>query len=118
MRPGLSLAALVLPSCAAYTLVGALLQNDPSSPANRVLRILLALGTGIGLSSCTFFLWMVRVGRPDAMYLAIDSLFWIIATIVFHATLRSENRFATCAPSLNQPCLLRLNRPVACLFAI
>src|SRR5437868_705164 len=114
----LSLAAQLLPTCAAYTLVAVLLQIDAPSPANRILRIILALGTGTGLSSCTFFLWMVLVGKPGVMYLAIDSLFWIVITGVIQAILRSENRPATCAPSINQPCLLRLNRPVACLFAI
>src|SRR5260370_26026435 len=115
MRPGLSLAALVLPSCAAYTLVGALLQNDPSSPANRILRIILALGTGLGLSSCTFFLWMVLVGRPDAMYLAIDSLFWIIVTVVFQATLRSASRATPCPPATLTHSVSSFTRPVACL---
>ncbi len=114
----LALAALLLPLCAAYTFVSELLRNDVPSAANRILRIVLALGTGTGLSSCTFFLWMVLVGKPDAMYLAIDSLFWIIVTIVFQAILRSTNRPATSTPSFSQPCHSRLNRPVACLFVI
>jgi hypothetical protein len=113
----LALAALLLPSCAAYTLVTVLLRNDAPTTANRILRIVLALGTGTGLSSCTFFLWMVLVGKPDATYLAIDSLFWIIVTFVLQAILRSTNRPATCTPSLSQPCHSHLNRPVACLFA-
>jgi hypothetical protein len=113
----LALAALLLPSCAAYMLVTVLLRNDAPSAANRILRIILAVGTGAGLSSCTYFLWMVLVGRPGAMYLAIDSLFWIIVMFVFHATSRSAACATPCTPSLSQPCHSRFTRPAACLFA-
>jgi hypothetical protein len=113
-----SLAALPMPSCAAYALVSVFLRGEAPTAANRILRIILALGTGTGLSSCSFFLWMVLVGKPGAEYLAIDSLFWLIVTIVFHATSRSAARATPCTPAALPHSVARITRPVACLFAI
>ncbi len=87
----------------------------------RALRISLAVGTGLGLSSVTYFLWLIVFGQPQNMFLIVDSLFWCLIVFVCRprrsgettmcraASRRHENRAQPRAP---------FSRPIACLFAI
>jgi hypothetical protein len=112
-----SVPALLLPSCAAYRLVLAAADGMRSDRAPQALRACLAVGIGLGISSCTWFLWLVLFGTPQAMYRIADAAFWLLIIFICRpAPEAPPPREETCtsAPRRRSPIVLA----VACLFAL
>ena len=65
-------ASLLLPWWAAYALVGLGERAARRDRAATCLRAGLALGIGVGLSSCGYFLWLLLVGPPGRLYHTCD----------------------------------------------
>jgi hypothetical protein len=118
MSLALTVASLVMPASAAYAISSVAFCEFAPSAANRAVRLCLALGTGLGLSSCTFFAWMVLVGKPDATYLMLDSLLWLSVTILCRTKWRASTRIAAHVPQEFQCESNKLIRPVGSLFAL
>ncbi|MBI3863197.1 MAG: hypothetical protein HY290_15000, partial [Planctomycetia bacterium] len=89
---GLSLVALLLPCWAAYAVIAAGMQGTHRTRTVRALQLALAVGTGFGLSSCTYFLWLVLFDRPDVMFFVLDALFWCLLIVIFSPK-RANSRF-------------------------
>ena len=68
-------ASLLLPWWAAYVLVGCCDRRARRDAAGSRLRAALAMGLGLGLSSCGYFLWMFLAGPPGTLYHACDLRF-------------------------------------------
>ena len=64
--------SLILPVWAAYVLVAYCDREARNDVATRFFRICLATGIGIGISSCTYFLWLFFVGVPGKTYHACE----------------------------------------------
>jgi hypothetical protein len=65
-------ASLLLPWLAAYVLVGCCDRAARHDGAALLLHASLAMGIGVGLSSCGYFLWMFLAGPPGTFYHACD----------------------------------------------
>jgi hypothetical protein len=66
------IAALILPILASYALV-VYIDREARNDINTFLfRVCLATGIGVGLSSCTFFLWLFLGGTPGKIYHACE----------------------------------------------
>lgn len=72
----MSLLALLLPCCAAHEVVRAGMRSIAQTRAQRAFQVALASGAGLGLSSCTYFLWLVAFGKPTATFFIVDALIW------------------------------------------
>jgi hypothetical protein len=79
---------LVFPTLAAYALVAYCDRNARSGIATFFLRICLAIGLGVGLSSCSYFLWLFFVGAPGKTYPICE--FIACATIALFALVRQR----------------------------
>jgi hypothetical protein len=66
------IAALMLPVLASYALIVYIDREQRSDINTFVFRICLATGIGIGLSSCTYFLWLFFGGAPGKLYHACE----------------------------------------------
>ncbi len=77
----LLIAGLLTPWFFAYAL---LRRCDPAddSGAGRCLHACLAVGIGMGLSSCTCFLWALCVGWPGTAFWIVESLGWAIGGVL------------------------------------
>ena len=64
--------SLILPVWAAYALVAYCDREARNDVATRFFRVCLATGIGIGISSCTYFLWLFFVGAPGKNYHACE----------------------------------------------
>jgi hypothetical protein len=64
--------SLILPALAVYALVVYCDREAHNDVATFCFRICLAIGTGVGLSSCTYFLWLFFVGVPGRSYHACE----------------------------------------------
>lgn len=76
-----SITALVFPGCGAYAIARAGSRCLPDRPATIVLRLCLAVGMGFGGSACTYFLWRVLFDGPRNMYVALDSILWLVIAL-------------------------------------
>src|SRR5436190_640753 len=80
---------------------------------------LLVFGTGLGLSSVTYFLWLMLFGKPQNMFLLVDTLFWCLVVFVCRpggqAQASALPRILPDRDPAQQPEPFR--RPLACLFA-
>src|SRR5262249_43002013 len=85
----------------------------PARKPEQLLRICLGIGIGIGLSSCTWFVWLVLFGTPQGMYRIVDAVFWLLIVLVCRTAPQSRRCEATPAPHRPSP----LTPAVACLFA-
>ena len=115
-----SIAAVLLPCWGAHALICACTGELPRSQPVRAGRLLLAVGTGLGLSSATYFLWLLMFGNPQKMYLLVDTLLWCLVVFIC----RSRNPSITAAvrtisvqQELRQP-HASMNYAVVCLFAV
>lgn len=115
------IAGLSLPCCAGYALACSGTRNLPPTGAIRVLRLCLAAGIGVGLSSCTWFLWLAMFGAPHAMYQVTEAVFCLLIAFV------CRQAPVTDAPALTAPrnhlvdeprCRSPITIPIACLFAL
>ena len=61
-------AGLIVPMLAAYWLVACCDRAAGKGAATFFLRAGLAIGVGVGLSSCMYFLWLFSVGTPGRAY--------------------------------------------------
>src|SRR5579872_3160365 len=59
-----AIGAVLLPCWGAYAVIAACTSVLTRSPGVLALRISLAIGTGLGLSSTTYFLWLLAFGKP------------------------------------------------------
>ena len=115
-----SIAAVVFPCWGAYAVIAACTSVLPSSTAVRALRLSLAVGTGLGLSSTTYFLWLLLFGKPQSMFLLVDTLFWCLVVFVF----RTSDQTTISVPRVIAPprdsirLQASVSRMVAYLFAI
>lgn len=79
---------------------------------NRLLVSSLAVGIGLGLSSCAFFLWLSLVGAPSAMFpIAESGLIALLAVGTLYAGMARRVQSAppaVCPPALRQHPLLAL----------
>lgn len=110
----LSIAAFLPPCCAGFRLISAATRGMPARKPEQLLRMCLALGIGIGLSSCTWFVWLVLFGTPHAMYRIVDATFWLLIVLVCRNAPESRRGEAAAAPCESS----RLTFAVACLFAL
>ena len=73
--------AVVLPCWAAHAVICALTGVLAGSSV-RAVRWSLAIGTGLGLSSTTYFLWLLMFGKPQNLFLLVDGLFWCLVVFI------------------------------------
>ena len=79
--------ALCLPFITAYLLIAIALPGIPDAPhwALVCLRIALASGLALALSSCTLFLWLVWFGAPDHNFIVTESsVLGIVSFVLYH----------------------------------
>ena len=81
----LLIAGLLAPWFFAYALLRRCDAADDSG-AGRWLHACLAVGIGMGLSSCTCFLWALCVGWPGTAFWIVESLGWAIGGVLLLAT--------------------------------
>ena|GEM_PF-331638 len=114
-----SIAAVVLPCWGAHAIICALSRALPPTPQVRGLRLALAVGTGLGLSSVTYFLWLLTFGQPQKMFLFADASFWCLVVFVFSSGDRqSQSAFRNILPARDlERSPAPFSRPLACLFA-
>ncbi|HLJ12583.1 MAG TPA: phospholipid carrier-dependent glycosyltransferase [Planctomycetaceae bacterium] len=115
-----SIAAMLLPCWGASALIAAGMRHVPRNWATCLLRFCLSVGVGAGLSSCTYFLWLVAFGRPQGAYLAVETLFWCLVVFVCRANLQSATNAAVASNNRSSLCESQdrvLNRTIAGLFA-
>ena len=83
----LVIAGLLLPFAVSYLSTSLLLNQTVRGPRFAVilLNCILALGLALGVSSCTFFLWLVILGEPSQKFILTESLlFASLAAILLY----------------------------------
>jgi hypothetical protein len=115
-----AVAAVLCPCWAAYAVICACSRELPPSRQIRALRVSLATGTGLGLSSLTYFLWLMVFGQPQTMFLFVDTLFWCLVVFVCKPDNQTKTTVSrVIAPPQDSTTLhASVSRQVACLFAI
>jgi hypothetical protein len=101
----LLMASLLAPWLFAYALLRC---GDPAgrSEAGRCLHACLAVGMGMGLSSCSYFLWILCVGPPGRVFWIAESLGFALGGLLVLAARRGRPSIigmpAATAPSLRR----------------
>lgn len=118
-----SIPAVLLPCCAAQRLVSAGMGEEPGGRSAQGLRLCLAAGLGLGLSSCSWFLWLVLFGTPHAMYRLADATLWLLVAFLFRpAAARDASESEFLLRKQTHAGAVRSRSPltiaVACLFAL
>jgi hypothetical protein len=75
-------ASLLLPWLAAYVLAGCCDRAARHDAAALLLHAGLAVGIGVGLSSCGYFLWTFLAGPPGTLYHACDLIVFAAISLV------------------------------------
>src|SRR5215472_3510223 len=72
------LLALVVPFLAGFLLFSLLAPLCRVGPGRLILKGSLAVGWGLGVSSCLLFAWLVVAGAPGWVYVLADTGFFLI----------------------------------------
>ena len=108
-------AGLIVPILATYALVAFCDRDARNDAATVFLRLCLAIGIGLGLSSCTYFFWLFFVGSPARSYRVCELTVFSAAGLL--ALMFGRGR-ATCSdrPPLTSTAMTGWNRLLAISF--
>ena len=84
--------SLILPVWAAYAPVAYCDRAARNDVATRFFRLCLATGVGVGIASCTYFLWLFFVGTPGKNYHACELAAFAVVGLVGRTLLRGLPR--------------------------
>ena len=65
-------------------------QSLPHTPL--LLKCGLSIGLALGISSCTFFVWLVLLGTPNYIYTITELLFFTALIIILLRAIRNKKR--------------------------